>query len=65
MLAGDGRRNNTPVRQQPEVSNSNSVAKVQTFQQCLDEAQVMLAQFDLKSPITHAVEGPRLKEGNH
>jgi hypothetical protein len=49
------RRRNTPL----PVTNSNSVTKVQAFQQCLDEAQVMLSQFDLKSPMTHAVEGPR------
>jgi hypothetical protein len=42
------RRNSTSFRQQPEASNINSVTKVQAFQQCLNEAQVMVAQFDLQ-----------------
>jgi hypothetical protein len=59
------RRNSTSFRQQPEASNSNSVTKLQAFQQCRNEAHVMLAQFDLQSSMTHAVEGPRVKECKH
>jgi hypothetical protein len=59
------RRNSTSFRRQPEVSNSNSVTNQQAFQQCLNEAQVILSQFDLQPSMAQAMEGPRLKECNH
>jgi hypothetical protein len=45
------RRRTTPLSHPPAVSNSNSVTNLHAFQQCLDEAQVMLGQFVLKSPM--------------